>query len=204
MANVQTNATATATRKPATAKGGKAKGNANNIMQNAYAYAAQAQVGLAAVTGLPTIPAQAQAQAQAAPVSLAAQLAAAQQASAAAPTQAQATARQPRQPAHAGGVFGHTCTVGRRAGKCWYAAGSAGYNIGALLCQHAAQGRKAAVAAAVAAGHSAGSATSCWGDMVAFNASLANAGLGNLAHAYAAVQYAGIKEREANSITANA
>ncbi len=138
-----------------------------------------------------------------APTGLAAQAAAivaATAAQAAAPT---ATAK-PRQPAHTGGVFGHICAVGRRQGKCWYATGSAGYNIGAVLCQHAAGGRKGAVAAAVAAGHSAGSATSCWGDMVAFNASLANAGLGNLAHAYAAVQYAGIKEREANSITANA
>lgn len=119
-----------------------------------------------------------------APTGLAAQAAAivaATAAQAAAPT---ATAKV-RLAAHTGGVFGHMCTVGRRSGKCWYATGSAGYNIGALLCQHAGVGRKAAVAAAVAAGHSAGSATSCWGDMQAFNASLTAAGLPSLQTAYA-------------------
>ena len=121
-----------------------------------------------------------------APMGLAAQAAAivaAAAAQAAAPT-ATATAKV-RTPAHTGGVFGHLCTVGRRSGKCWYATGSAGYNIGAVLCQHAAGGRKCAVAAAVAAGFSAGSATSCWGDLQAFNASLTAAGLPSLQTAYA-------------------
>lgn len=133
-----------------------------------------------------------------APMGLAAQAAAIVAATAAAQAAPTATAKV-RTPAHTGGVFGHLCTVGRRSGKCWYATGSAGYNIGAVLCQHAGAGRKAAVAAAVAAGHSAGSATSCWGDMQAFNASLTAAGLPSLQTAYASAPAS-----HANSVTANA
>lgn len=130
---------------------------------------------------------------------LAAQAAAIVAATAAAQAAPTATAKV-RQPAHTGGVFGHLCTVGRRQGKCWYASGSAGYNIGALLCANAAGGRKGAVAAAVAAGFSAGSATSCWGDLQAFNASLTAAGLPSLQTAYANV----VPASHANGVTANA
>lgn len=129
---------------------------------------------------------------------------AAQAAAIVAATAAQAAApvavAKVRTPAHTGGVFGHLCTVGRRQGKCWYASGSAGYNIGALLCANAAGGRKGAVAAAVAAGFSAGSATSCWGDLQAFNASLQAAGLPSLQTAYANV----VPASHANGVTANA
>lgn len=134
-----------------------------------------------------------------APMGLAAQAAAIVAATAAQAAAPVAVAKV-RTPAHTGGVFGHLCTVGRRSGKCWYATGSAGYNIGALLCQHAGAGRKAAVAAAVAAGHSAGSATSCWGDLQAFNASLTAAGLPSLQTAYANV----VPASHANGVTANA
>ena len=134
-----------------------------------------------------------------APMGLAAQAAAIVAATAAQAATPVAVAKV-RAPAHTGGVFGHVCTVGRRASKCWYATGSAGYNIGALLCQHAGAGRKAAVAAAVAAGHSAGSATSCWGDMQAFNASLAAAGLPSLQTAYASV----VPATNANGVSATA
>lgn len=133
-----------------------------------------------------------------APMGLAAQAAAIVAATAAAQAAPTATAKV-RQPAHTGGVFGHLCTVGRRAGKCWYPSGSAGWLIGQLLCQHAAGGRKGAVAAAVAAGFSAGSATSCWGDLQAFNASLQAAGLPNLQTAYATTHAA-----NANGVSATA
>lgn len=134
-----------------------------------------------------------------APMGLAAQAAAIVAATAAQAAAPVAVAKV-RAPAHTGGVFGHLCTVGRRQGKCWYASGSAGYNIGALLCANAAGGRKGAVAAAVAAGFSAGSATSCWGDLQAFNASLTAAGLPSLQTAYANV----VPASHANGVTANA
>lgn len=132
-----------------------------------------------------------------APTGLAAQAAAIVAATAAQAAAPVAVAKV-RQPAHTNKIFGHLCTIGRRQGKCWYATGSAGYNIGTLLCQHAAGGRKAAVAAAVAAGYSAGSATSCWGDMQAFNASLTAAGLASLQTAYASAPAI-----NANALSAN-
>lgn len=176
MANTKTGTTKGAT---ATAKGGKVSKAQNEagIVARAAEYAAKAQVGLAAVTGNPTI-----APAQTVQAALLGGMIASL-ASAGNEGKGEAKART-RTPAHTGGIFGHVCTVGRRAGKVWYATESTGYSIAAIFTAQGQAGRKACIAAGVAAGFSAGSVTSCWGDYVAFNASLTAAGLLSLAHAY--------------------
>lgn len=161
MANSKTGST-----KGATAKGGKVS-------------KAQNEAAIAAVTGEPTI---APAQIQTVQASLLGGMVASL-ASAGNEGKGEAKART-RTPAHTGGIFGHVCTVGRRAGKVWYATESTGYSIAAIFTAQGQAGRKACIAAGVAAGFSAGSVTSCWGDYVAFNASLTAAGLPSLAHAY--------------------